>query len=265
MTQLDFASWNLNLTGGHSATQRKIDFLREQRWDVVALQEVTPEAADLFAQSGFDSWIYPTGSEKHAVALAARNGVVLAAPALMQGICIPQRGLWALATVGSVAVEVGSLHITNATNGKSKVKREHYIELVNWLRRPATARVLGMDANHAFDPRWPDLPGEIYAPRTDDWDHEYAFFSADNQHGFKDAWFEQLKRDSEALAAATAIAGSHPSAFSYAKRVQKGRLIHDRMDFIYTSGLDVDRVIYDDQGRDPGLSDHAFVGATLHT
>jgi len=64
MTQLDFASWNLNLTGGRSATQRKIDFLREQRWDVVALQEVTPEAADLFSRSGLDSWIYPTGSEK---------------------------------------------------------------------------------------------------------------------------------------------------------------------------------------------------------
>ncbi len=171
----------------------------------------------------------------------------------------------ALATLGSVAVEVGSLHITNATKGKSKIKREHYIELVNWLRRPAAARVLGMDANHAFDPRWPDLPGEVYAPRGDDWAQEYAFFNADNRHGFEDVWFEQLRRDPEALSAATANAGSHPSAFSYAKRVQKGRLIHDRMDFIYASGLEVDRVIYDDAGRGPGLSDHAFVGATLHT
>ncbi len=264
MTEINFATWNVHLTGGANATLRKIEFLRHQRWDVVALQEVTPEASVLFSQAGFDTWLYPTGSEKHAVALAARNGVELVAPALMQGIRIPQRGMWALAMVGSVVVEVGSLHITNATNGKSKIKREHYIELVNWLRRPAAARVLGMDANHAFWPQWPDLPDAVYAPRTDDWDHEYAFFSADNRHGFKDVWFEQLKRDPEALAAATANAGSCPSAFSYAKRVQKGRLIHDRMDFIYASGLEVDRVIYDDDGRGPGLSDHAFVSAALH-
>jgi len=36
------------------------------------------------------------------------------------------------------------------------------------------------------------------------------------------------------------------------------------MDFIYASGLEVDRVIYDDAGRGPGLSAHAFVSATLH-
>jgi len=152
VTEINFATWNVNLMGGANATLRKIEFLRKQRWDVVALQEVTPEASVLFAQAGFDTWLYPTGSEKHAVALAARNGVELVAPALMQGIRIPQRGMWALAMVGSDVVEVGSLHITNATNGKSKIKREHYIELVNWLRRPAAARVLGMDANHAF---WP--------------------------------------------------------------------------------------------------------------
>ena len=261
---LDFATWNVNLMGGANATLRKIEFLRVQRWDVLALQEVTAEAAVLFAQAGFDEWIYPTGVEKHGVALASRNGVQLTAPALMQGLPVPQRGLWALASVGSLVVEVGSLHITNATNGKSKIKRQHYIELIRWLRRPAAARVLGMDANHAFDPRWPDLPDAVYAPRGDDWEEEYAFFSADNHHRFKDVWFEQLKRDPEALAAARASAGARPSAFSYAKRVQRGELIHDRMDFIYTSGLEVDRVVYDDAGRVPGLSDHALVMATLH-
>jgi exonuclease III len=261
---LDFATWNVNLVGGANATLRKIEFLHEQRWDVLALQEVTPEAAALFAQAGYNEWIYPTGVQKHAVALAARNGVELAAPALMQGLPIPQRGLWALASVGSLVVEVGSLHITNATNGKSKIKREHYIELVKWLRRPAAARVLGMDANHAYDPRWPDLPDAVYARRGDDWDHEYAFFSADNQHGFKDVWLEQLKRDPDALAAATVRAGTGPSAFSYAKRVRRGELIHDRMDFIFASDLEVDRVVYDDAGRGPGLSDHALVIANLH-
>lgn len=137
--------------------------------------------------------------------------------------------------------------------------------VISWLKpRPRVILLTAMDANHAFGPQWPDFPDAVYAPRTDDWDHEYAFFSADNQHEFKDVWFEQLKRDPEGLAAATANADSHPSAFSYAKRVQKGKLIHDRMDFIYASGLKVDRVAYNDAGRGRGLSDHALVPATLH-
>jgi len=122
VTEINFATWNVHLMGGANATLRKIEFLRKQRWDVVALQEVTPEASVLFSQAGFDTWLYLTGSEKHAVALAARNGVELVAPALMQGIRIPQRGMWALAMVGSVVVEVGSLHVTNATDGKSKIR-----------------------------------------------------------------------------------------------------------------------------------------------
>ena len=120
-----------------------------------------------------------------------------------------------------------------------------------------------MDANPAFDPRWPDLPGAVYEPRTDDWDHEYAFFSADNQHGFRDAWFEQLKRDPTALAAARAAASSGPSAYSYAKRKRGGQLVRDRMDFIYVSNLKVDKEIYSDAGRAPGLSDHSIVTASL--
>jgi exonuclease III len=98
---LNFATWNINFLGGADAAQRKIEFLHRQPWDVLALQEVTPEAAVLFAQAGYDEWIYPTGVERHAVALAARNGIELFAPALMQGLPIPQRGLWALASVGS--------------------------------------------------------------------------------------------------------------------------------------------------------------------
>jgi endonuclease/exonuclease/phosphatase (EEP) superfamily protein YafD len=76
-------------------------------------------------------------------------------------------------------------------------------------------------------------------------------------------WFEQLKRDPAALARARADAGTRPSAFSYAKRVQGGRLIEDRMDYIFASGLQVGQVVYDQAGRGPGLSDHALVTAEV--
>lgn len=128
------------------------------------------------------------------MALAARHGVRLVAPALMEALPNRHRGLWALAVLDAATIEVGSLHITNATDGKSKIKRQHYVELEAWLQRPVPARLLGVDANHAFDPQWPDLPGATYRLRHDDWDREYAFFSGDNQHGFKDVWFEQLGR-----------------------------------------------------------------------
>lgn len=55
MTVVRFATWNINLTGGPNATQRKIDFLVAQPWDVAALQEVTPEASELFAQAASSS------------------------------------------------------------------------------------------------------------------------------------------------------------------------------------------------------------------
>ncbi len=93
----------------------------------------------------------------------------------MASIQHPERGLWAYADIEGAAVEVGSLHVTNAAHGKSRIKREHYVALGDWLRRPAPARIVGMDANHTFDPHWPDLPGEVYGPRADDWAEEYAF------------------------------------------------------------------------------------------
>ena len=259
-----FATWNMRQNKGVRAAKAKVDYLRSSGWDVLALQEVTPEASRVIAESDLaDHWLCPPASV-HGVALAARNGVTLTAPALMGGIPAPERGMWAMARVGSSNVEVGSLHVTNAAGeGKSAIKRTHYVALAEWLaQRPLTPRVLGMDANHTFEAEYPDVPGAVYEPRHDDWAEEYAFFSADATHGLRDAWFDHLQRDLAALSEAHTNAPHRPSATSLEQRY-KERLFPKRMDYVFTAGLGVRRVSYEQAARQSGLSDHALVLAAL--
>lgn len=260
-----FATWNMRQNKGADVARRKIDYLETLAWDVLALQEVTPTAAGVIEQSGIaEQWVCPPCAV-HGVALAARSGIRLTAPALMADIPLPERGLWAMAHVGSAQVEVGSLHITNAASGKDGpgTKRRHYVALAEWLaQQAATPRLLGMDANHTFEAQWPDLPGAVYEPRPDMWAEEYAFFSADATHGLRDAWFEHLQRDPVALMEAAAKAPDAPSATSFEQKY-RGRAYPKRMDYVFTAGLGVQNVSYEQEARGPGLSDHALVLATL--
>lgn len=259
-----FATWNMRQNKGVESAAAKLAYLSSLSWDVLALQEVTPQAARVIVKSELaDQWLFPPAAV-HGVGLAARNGVRLTAPALMGAIPAPERGLWAMAHIGTHTVEVGSLHVTNAVGeGKSAIKRAHYVALTEWLaQRPLTPRVLGMDANHTFEARYPDLPGAVYEPRHDNWAEEYAFFSADATHGLSDAWFDHLQRDPAALSKAHANASHRPSAVSFEQRY-KDRLFPKRMDYVFTTGLGVGRVSYEQHARQPGLSDHALVLAAL--
>lgn len=261
---LTFASWNINLTGGSNAARRKLTAVQHLAWDVLALQEVTPVAASVFAAADFDSWLCPPATQKHSVALASRNGVVLSTPALMTDLEVPERGLWASATVGGLNVEVGSLHVTNAADGKAKIKQQHYVALTQWLGTDGPPRVLGMDSNHAYDPKWPDLPGEVYPPRPDEWAEEFAFFSADATHGLKDAWLERLQARPDELARARAMASDEASACSYEGRGRGGKRRRSRMDCVFVSNdVGVLGAEYVHSVRGPGLSDHSLVAATL--
>lgn len=259
-----FATWNMRQNKGAEAAVAKLAYVASLSWDVLALQEVTPQAAQVIAESELvEQWLCPPATV-HGVGLAARNGVRLTAPALMAGLPAPERGLWAMAHTEGSTVEVGSLHVTNAVGeGKSAIKRDHYVALTEWLaHRPLTPRVLGMDANHTFEAKYPDLPGVVHESRHDDWAEEYAFFSADATHGLRDAWFDHLQRDPAALGEAHANAAQRPSAVSFEQR-NRDRLFPKRMDYIFTAGLGVRQVSYEQAARAQGLSDHSLVLASL--
>lgn len=259
---LQFATWNIRQSRGADSAKRKLDYLLDQEWDVVALQEVTHTAAEVFGQQ-IENWIWPAASSGHGVALASRHGVVLRAPALMAELPIAERGLWAVATFEGGAVEVGSLHVTNAVKSVAD-KRAHFVALTRWLAaRPAGPRVLGMDANHAYDPRWPDLPGAVYQPRGDAWEQEFAFFSADATHGMCDAWLTCLSRDPDRLNTARSVVQSEPSAASFIQTGQPGRWPRKRLDYIFVSGLHVVDASYDPRARAGQLSDHSLHLASL--
>ncbi len=84
-----FSTWNMRQNGSAVIALRKVEYLRALDWDVLALQEVTPAAAGVIAESGLaEQWICPPFAV-HGVSLAARNGIRMTAPALMADLPLP--------------------------------------------------------------------------------------------------------------------------------------------------------------------------------
>jgi endonuclease/exonuclease/phosphatase family metal-dependent hydrolase len=261
-----FMTWNLNWFGGTDRLRRKMQFMANAPWDVAALQEVPAEAVAILRDSGMcdDVAVAPRFVTKHGCVLLARNGWEFAAPALMAAIPVPERGIWAVARREGAEINVGTIHVTNAADGKSAVKRAHYVALIDWLQHLDGDVVLGGDFNHAFSSEYPDLPDLPPPQRHDDWKEEYLFFSSSPPHALRDAWFDVLRRDRDALRLAAAHSHERPSAYSYAQRRRKGQALYDRMDYILVStDIGVEAVQYDYEGGRTAGSDHGAVHAEL--
>jgi exonuclease III len=83
-----FASWNLGYCGKEGA-RRRVEFLHNSDWDVVALQEVSRHAWVVFTESSLAESSActlemfeppPPRKRQHGVALLSRNGFQLSPP-----------------------------------------------------------------------------------------------------------------------------------------------------------------------------------------
>lgn len=97
---ISFASWNLNwMTRSDKSIRLKLEFLEAQPWDLLALQEVTPETVSAIrASSAADVCAYPGDlrGDRFASALLARDGFSLGQVSLIAGLPEPRRGIRAI-------------------------------------------------------------------------------------------------------------------------------------------------------------------------
>lgn len=76
--EISFGTWNLNwFTRSRTAHEAKINYLATKEWDLLALQEATPEFLEQIEASGLPEMIVAPKwfSARFTSALVARNGV----------------------------------------------------------------------------------------------------------------------------------------------------------------------------------------------
>ena len=89
---LRFATWNLNYSDEGKESYRRLDFLKSLEWDVVALQEVSSEAWQVFSENGLTEGGFCSlegfgvdSQKAYGVALLVQNGFSLRDPELLPG------------------------------------------------------------------------------------------------------------------------------------------------------------------------------------
>ena len=268
MATLQFASWNMNwFTRSGDSMRVKLDYLRDQSWDVVALQEVTARMHQRIVSSDIAPHVAYTPSipdRGFGSALLARNRTQLEQISLLAELPKPQWGISAVVRVDGHAIRALSWHAPNAAKASTRgTKRAAYIAMNRWVCGRDLPLLVGTDANHgARFTRERDFPAEAFRPiEADDWLEENCFW-AQSEHDLADVWLDYLERQPELLAKCRLERPDGPSVVSYV-RGSKNKPVPDRFDYVLASPeFTATSMSYEPEAFTAG-SDHAFVTATL--
>jgi endonuclease/exonuclease/phosphatase family metal-dependent hydrolase len=265
-----FASWNLGYCGKEGA-RRRVEFLHNSDWDVVALQEVSRHAWVVFTESSLAESSActlemfeppPPRKRQHGVALLSRNGFQLSPPKLLAGFPKAERALIARTTVGDTPVTVISWHAPNAAGEGVMTKMQGYRGIVGWLGTLSGPIILGFDGNHWN--RSVDLEPEHVPASDDPWLLENLFFGSNRVHRLRDAFLDHLRVRPAEHEEIKKRRPHGPLAVSYI-RGSKANPTEDRFDYVFiTDELSVTECSYDYQGAKAAGSDHGIVTADLH-
>jgi endonuclease/exonuclease/phosphatase family metal-dependent hydrolase len=265
-----FATWNVSwISRSDAAHGRKIAYLLARDWDVLALQEVTPEFVEAIRTAGVaDECCYPGDLRggRFASALLGRNGFTFTRRSLIAELPRPRQGIAAYVTGDGDAFEVLSWHAPNAARKADRpLKRAGYVAFIAWAEARQGPLLVGTDANHgSFYSREEDFPGSPFKvgfPRDEWWEENEWWTRADPD--LRDAWIQYLADNPEVLARVRGEWKGGPSAVSYT-RGSKAAPVPDRFDYVLASPeFSVRSVDYDYEGSRAAGSDHAFLSAEL--
>jgi endonuclease/exonuclease/phosphatase family metal-dependent hydrolase len=266
---ISVGTWNLRYSA-EAHSYRRLAYLAEAEWDVVALQEVSRKAWEVFQREAlFDEGYYtldgfgitPSGGRHHGVAILTRNGVRARSPRLIPGLPKSERGLSVILEGLAAPVEMISWHAPNAVGEGVKIKMQAYQAITTWLREKDGPQVLGFDGNHWNRNIQLDLPA--YHRVEDPHFIENLFFAANAEHDLEDALVSFYQEDGEAYQELLQERTTGPLAVSYVRGSTK-RPVEDRFDYIFVSSdFDVRQCRYDYEGATKAGSDHAFVEARI--
>ena len=266
MHTIRFATWNVNwFTRSQESNRVKIGYLAAQPWDLLALQEVTPNLIETIRASEVaDVVAYPHSTDRFASALLARNGFDLQQVSLIAASPQARRAVCAHAVGDAVEFDVVSWHAPNAVGSGSAGKRDGYVAFIDWCRGRRGPLLVGNDANHgSFYTREHDFPGSAFKPfPRDDWSEENTFWTDPNPD-LRDVWIQYLADNPDVAAQIKTTWTDGPSAVSYTRGSRKSP-VPDRFDYVLaTPEFAIHHVAYDYDGGLAARSDHAFLMADL--
>jgi endonuclease/exonuclease/phosphatase family metal-dependent hydrolase len=267
MNRLRFATWNLRYSG-QEHSRRRMRFLKQIDWDVLALQEVSKKAWQVFADSGLtkgglytlQGFGLPVAGRAHGVALLVRNGFSLSDPDLLYSN--PQRGRTLAARLHGLPepVNVLSWHAPNAASSGPAFKMRSYKTVIRWLDSVQGPTVIGFDGNHWNTTNKLDL-WILPDYDTDPYFVETKFFSGNPPHRLRDALIEFYRSRPELYKQRVSKKPQEPLAVSYVRKPGKTK---DRFDYIFISDeFEVIDCRYDYDGATAAGSDHAIVVSKL--
>ena len=264
-----FATWNIKNTGKEHA-YRRVQFLSDWPWDILALQEVSPTAWEIIRNSGLsESGIYtfdgfnltPIGKRPHGVAILARHGYQLGEPRLISNLPKAERALTAITKTSDSYVNLISWHAPNAAGEGVEVKMQGYRGILNGLNALQGPTVMGFDANHWNLSIEIDVP---FVPSDDNkWLLENQFFGSNGLHTLRDAYLDYLKHNPREYAEIVKMRPIGPLAVSYI-RGSTMNPVEDRFDYIFVSpDINVINCTYEYSKAKEAGSDHGIVFADL--
>jgi exonuclease III len=195
------------MKAGAGHTMRRLELLKSIEWDVLALQEVSPAAWTVLANSQLAEHAYyslqtfnstPNGQQPHGVALLARSGLQLSHPELIPGLSKPERGIAARLVGLHIVVTVARWHAPNAAGEGVAVKMQGYRGITNWLNAKDASLILGLDGNH-WNPSVELAPPPIPID-TNRWLPEVQFYAGNRSHRLYDTYLAYLRQNPQVYA-----------------------------------------------------------------
>ena len=261
---LRFATWNLNYSD-EKESFRRLDFLKSLEWDIVALQEVSSIAWQVFSENGLTKGGFCSlegfgvdSPKAYGVALLVQNGFSLRDPELLPGNPQIRRALAAKLYGLENPADVLSWHAPNAAGSGAKVKMKGYKAIIGWINSKRGPIVIGFDGNHWNISSDLDLPSVKYEEQSpfflENW-----FFGDEPPHRLRDALIDYYRNNPTKYEDALKERPEGPLAVSYIRGKKK-----DRFDYIFISDdFEVNNCRYDYEGAVAAGSDHALVCADL--
>jgi len=278
MTKINVLTWNINVRSRHEETKSR--FLDSFDWDVLALQEVRPEAFAYFQDNlnGFGVYRDPAQrgdvANDYGSAVFVREGLHVVGSGLVAAVPFPERAVWAdVVLPDGSTMHVLSFHSPNGVGHGGEIKMGAYAAVHEHVRHQRGPTVLACDANYAWD-CWPDEDADAWESESlacagGIWRWHHLLLGPDQfkdpeaRTNLRDAWRDELVRDPDRLARMRTIWPSGPTAVTFMNQ-PRGRVKAHRYDHVYISDhLDVVSMAHHYAEAVAARSDHALVEATL--
>ena len=260
-----FATWNLKYPDDGKESFQRLDFLNSLEWDVLALQEVSSAAWQVFSENGLTEGGFCSlegfgvdSKKAYGVALLVQNGFSLRDPELLPGNPQIRRALAAKLYGLENPVNVLSWHAPNAASSGAEFKMKGYKAIIGWINSKKGSIVIGFDGNHWNISSELDLLNVEYEEQSSFF-LENWFFGDEPPHRLRDALIDYYRNNPTIYADAVKERPQGPLAVSYIRGKTE-----DRFDYIFISDdFEVSNCRYDYKGAMAAGSDHALVYAEL--